>query len=99
MRSVVAALILIVHTGALAVPVACFGWETSAAARMACCRDEHPRQAATQTAADDCCARRHESRQPAFGDLVAASLSGSDAAVVPFSSQISILQGKTPSDP
>src|SRR5262245_32308928 len=65
MRSAVATVALALQVLASVPLSSCLGWETSANARMACCHRGHPKTATTQSAADDCCAKHQQTRQPA----------------------------------
>ena len=73
MRSAVAAILLALQALAMVSLSGCLGWEMSAHARMACCHREHPKAATSQSAADDCCAKHEQTRQPASSTLVTAA--------------------------
>jgi hypothetical protein len=49
----------------------CAGWQSSAAARMACCEKANDNCPRSQMAADACCARSEQAKQPS--SVVAAS--------------------------
>src|SRR5262245_43183078 len=74
MRSSVARLVLALQVLAFVPLSTCLGWESSASARMACCNRDHPNAATTQAAADDCCAKHEQARQPASPTLSVAPL-------------------------
>jgi hypothetical protein len=66
MRRAVAASLLTLLIGSLGLPATCFGWERSAADRLACCKRAHGANCPDQLAADVCCAGQEQSRQPAL---------------------------------
>jgi hypothetical protein len=72
MRRALAALIVALLTGSIAAPVTCAGWEAAAADRMACCKHAQHANCHDQAAADNCCARHEQSRQPASTVITAA---------------------------
>ena len=64
-RKRVATSLLTLLLMSMAAPATCFGWEPSAADRLACCKQAQHAKCADQTRADDCCAGQEEARQSA----------------------------------
>jgi hypothetical protein len=61
----VATSVLVLLLVSIAAPATCFGWEPSAADRLACCKQAHHSDCSDQMSADACCAGQEQSKQPA----------------------------------
>lgn len=62
-RRAIAALLVVLLTGAIAAPLTCVGWEGSAQDRRECCKRAEHAGCPDQRAADNCCAAHEQSRQ------------------------------------
>src|SRR5919112_1008648 len=86
MRKGVATSVLALLLMSIAAPATCFGWEPSAADRLACCKQAHHADCSDQMSADACCAGQEQSKQPASQLVLISAILASpgDAAVVLF---------------
>jgi hypothetical protein len=60
----VAALLVLILSGALAAPVTCVGWEPTPSHRRECCLRAAHQHCQDQTSADACCAAHEQGRLP-----------------------------------
>jgi hypothetical protein len=68
-----AALLLVVLTIGVSVPLTCAGWEPAASDRMACCKRAAHEHSGDQQLADSCCAGQEQTHQP--GATIASNVS------------------------
>ena len=80
---------MFVLAGPLGSLATCAGWEMSAAARMACCRDRHD-GCEGQLAADRCCGGGEQAQQPT-SQVTAALVPVARIALLPCAVDVPIL--------
>src|SRR5689334_468214 len=82
MVKVIAALLVLALAGAVAAPLTCVGWESSAADRRQCCLRAHHQHCDDQASADRCCAGHEPHRQAIEASPVPSVLANVDSVAL-----------------